>query len=67
MCNQPYWHGPLLIWRKNTVKSTIHFGFIIFYKTHTYSGEKCLEVDIYVLGRECDHIRASNALSPLAD
>jgi hypothetical protein len=49
------------------VKSTIHFGFIIFYKTHTYSGEKYLEVDIYVLGRECDHIRASNALSPLAD
>ena len=66
MCNQPYWYEPPLIWRKNTVKSAIHFSFIIFYKTHTYSSENRLKVDIYVLGRECDHIRASNVFYPLA-
>ena len=67
MCDQPYWRGPLLICGENAVKSSVPFRFMVFYNTYTDSRKNCLEVDIYMLGRQRNHIRAHNIFYPLSD
>ena len=67
MCDQPYWHGPLLICGENAVKSSVPFSFMVCYNTYTDPGENGLKVDINMLGRQRDHFRAYSVFYPLAD
>ena len=67
MCDQPYWHGPLLICGENAVKSSVPFSFMVLYNTYTDPSENCLKVDIYMLGRKGNHVRAYNIFYPFSD
>ena len=67
MCDQPYWHGPLLICGENAVKSFVPFSFMVLYNTYTDSSENCLKVDIYILARQGNLVRAYNICYSFSD